>query len=128
MLVNDESLVDTVRRDAELLRLGNNLRRAHEALQHAQAERASFELEILNSRDYAAGQAAIIGELRDYAAGQAAIIGELRYRNAIHTARLETSLAASRNEMAAVRASTTWKIGRVLMFPVRAAKRILRQG
>jgi len=114
MLVNDESLVDTARRDAELLRLGNNLRRAHEALQHAQAERASFELEVLNSRDYAAGQAAIIGELR--------------YRNAIHTARLEASLAASRNEMATVRASTTWKIGRVLMFPVRAAKRMLRQG
>ena len=117
MLVNDESLVDTVRRDAELLRLGNNLRRAHEALQHAQAERASFELEVLNSRDYAAGQAAIIGELR-----------YRNDRNAIHTARLEASLAASRNEMAAVRASTTWKIGRVLMFPVRVAKRILRQG
>ncbi|MFM7082743.1 MAG: hypothetical protein ACKOYI_12470, partial [Actinomycetota bacterium] len=108
--VNDESLVDTARRDAELLRLSNNLRRAHEALQHAQAERASFELEVLNSRDYAAGQAAIIGELR--------------YRND----RLETSLAASRNEIATVRASTTWKIGRVLMFPVRVAKRILRQG
>lgn len=118
MLVSDESLLDTARRDAQLLRLTYELRNAQEALQLAQAQRAAFELDVLNSRDFAVGQAATIGELRYRAASQSA--------NQI--ARLEAALAAVRQELAAVRASTTWKLGRILMFPVRTAKRILRRG
>jgi len=138
MLVSNESLVDAVQRDAELLRLGNELRRAREALLDAQAQRASFELEVLNSRDHAVGQAAHIGELRYRLLKQAAgyLIHDKNHRD--HIARLEAALAESsrtaaqtealRRELTATRNSTTWKLGRVLMFPVRAVKRLLRRG
>jgi len=138
MLVSNESLVDAVQRDAELLRLGNELRRAREALLDAQAQRASFELEVLNSRDHAVGQAAHIGELRYRLLKQAQhqLIHDKNHRD--HIARLEAALAESsrtaaqtealRRELTATRNSTTWKLGRVLMFPVRAVKRLLRRG
>jgi len=132
-----------------LLRLGNELRRAREALLDAQAQRASFELEVLNSRDHAVGQAAHIGELRYRLLKQAAgyemrlqqaaqhqLIHDKNHRD--HIARLEAALAESsrtaaqtealRRELTATRNSTTWKLGRVLMFPVRAVKRLLRRG
>jgi len=138
MLVSDESLVDAARRDAELLRLTTELR----ALR---ALNSRFELEVLNSRDFAVGQAAQIGELRHKLIKQAALL-ELRlhefeihsgnYRE--HIARLESALAESarataqvdvlRRELTATRSSTTWRLGRVLMFPVRVVKRLLRRG
>jgi len=138
MLVSDESLVDAARRDAELLRLTTELR----ALR---ALNSRFELEVLNSRDFAVGQAAQIGELRHKLIKQAALL-ELRlhefeihsgnYRE--HIARLESALAESaraaaqadvlRRELMATRSSTTWRLGRVLMFPVRVVKRLLRRG
>ncbi|MBM3816552.1 MAG: hypothetical protein ACKOJH_06090 [Actinomycetota bacterium] len=136
--MSDESLVDAARRDAELLRLTTELR----ALR---ALNSRFELEVLNSRDFAVGQAAQIGELRHKLIKQAALL-ELRlhefeihsgnYRE--HIARLESALAESaraaaqvdvlRRELTATRSSTTWKLGRVLMFPVRVVKRLLRRG
>ena len=138
MLVSDESLVDAARRDAELLRLTTELR----ALR---ALNSRFELEVLNSRDFAVGQAAQIGELRHKLIKQAALL-ELRlhefeihsgnYRE--HIARLESALTESaraaaqvdvlRRELTATRSSTTWRLGRVLMFPVRVVKRLLRRG
>lgn len=138
ILVSDESIVDAARRDAELLRLTTDLR----ALR---ALNSRFELEVLNSRDFAVGQAAQIGELRHKLIKQAALL-ELRlhefeihsgnYRE--HIARLESALAESaraaaqvellRRELTATRSSTTWRLGRVLMFPVRAVKRLLRHG
>ena len=152
MLVSDESLVDAARRDAELLRLANELRRVQETLQHARAERASFELEVLNSRDFAVGQAANIGELRYrllkqatnyemrlHQAQQHQLIHDKNHRE--HIARLESAVAEVaakvtalntsnhelRVELTQTRASTTWRLGRVLMFPVRVVKRLLRR-
>ncbi|MFM7666271.1 MAG: hypothetical protein ACKO61_07365 [Actinomycetota bacterium] len=136
--MSDESLVDAARRDAELLRLTTELR----ALR---ALNSRFELEVLNSRDFAVGQAAQIGELRHKLIKQAALL-ELRlhefeihsgnYRE--HIARLESALAESaraaaqvdvlRRELTATRSSTTWRLGRVLMFPVRVVKRLLNCG
>jgi len=138
MLVGDESLVDAARRDAELLRLTTELR----ALR---ALNSRFELEVLNSRDFAVGQAAQIGELRHKLIKQAALM-ELRFHESEihsgnyreHIARLESALAESarvaaqvdvlRRELTATRSSTTWRLGRVLMFPVRVVKRLLRRG
>lgn len=146
MLVSDESLVDAARRDAELLRLTTELR----ALR---ALNSRFELEVLNSRDFAVGQAANIGELRYRLLKQAAnyemrlhqaqqhqLIHDKNHRE--HIARLESALAEVaakvtalntsnqelRVELTQTRASTTWRLGRVLMFPVRVVKRLLRRG
>jgi hypothetical protein len=141
MPVSDESLVDAVRRDAAELRLITELR-------VVRAERAAMELEVLNSRDFAVGQAVQIGELRFRLIKQAAVyerhlqqlqsdhfVHDVNHRQ--HIARLEgalneaASVAASadrlRREIADLRSSATWRLGRLLLLPVRVAKRLLRR-
>lgn len=138
MPVSDESLVEAVRRDAIELRLNTELR-------VVRAERAAMELEVLNSRDFAVGQAVQIGELRHRLIKQAAglelrrhefEIHETNYRQ--HIARLEAALAEAtsaaaqadrfRRELVDLRASATWRLGRFLLLPIRAMKRLLRRG
>ena len=55
--MSDDALLDAAVRDATELRLNTALRAALE-------QKAAFELEVLNARDHAAAQAAMIGELR----------------------------------------------------------------
>jgi chromosome segregation ATPase len=54
---------------------------------------------------------------RDYAMGKAAELGELH----IHVAEIQQQLKRAHE-------STTWKLGRMVMLPVRLAKRVLRRG
>ena len=54
---------------------------------------------------------------RDYAMGKAAELGELH----IHVAELQQQLKRAHE-------STTWKLGRLAMTPVRLVKRVLRRG
>ena len=129
--MSDDALLDAAIRDATELRLNTALRAALE-------QKATFELEVLNARDYAAAQAAIIGELR-YRLESSAQIHQLHDKNhREHIARLETALREAskvanqaeglRRQIATMRSSSTWRLGRVIMLPVRAVKRLTRRG
>jgi len=61
---------------------------------------------------------------RDYAMGKAAELGELH----IHVAEIQQQLKRARNQLKRAHESTTWKLGRMVMLPVRLAKRVLRKG
>ena len=61
---------------------------------------------------------------RDYAMGKAAELGELH----IHVAELQQQLKRARNQRKRAHESTTWKLGRLVMTPVRLVKRVLRRG
>jgi chromosome segregation ATPase len=61
---------------------------------------------------------------RDYAMGKAAELGELH----IHVAEIQQQLKRVRNQLKRAHESTTWKLGRIVMLPVRLAKRVLRRG
>ena len=61
---------------------------------------------------------------RDYAMGKSAELGELH----IHVAEIQQQLKRARNQLKRAHESTTWKIGRLVMTPVRVAKRLLRRG
>ena len=61
---------------------------------------------------------------RDYAMGKAAELGELH----IHVAELQQQLKRARNQLKRAHESTTWKLGRLAMTPVRLVKRVLRRG
>ena len=61
---------------------------------------------------------------RDYAMGKAAELGELH----IHVAEIQQQLKRARNQLKRAQESTTWKLGRMVMLPVRLAKRVLRKG
>ena len=60
---------------------------------------------------------------RDYAMGKAAELGELH----IHVAEIQQQLKRARNQLKRAHESTTWKLGRMAMLPVRLAKRVLRR-
>jgi chromosome segregation ATPase len=61
---------------------------------------------------------------RDYAMGKAAELGELH----IHVAEVQQQLKRARNQLKRAHESNTWKLGRMVMLPVRLAKRVLRKG
>jgi len=99
---------------------------------------------MLNSRDFALGQAAEIGELRFRLTRQANLydqqIADERVHISNHMAhirRLEDALAeislraqaleVYRQEVNQLRSSTTWKIGRFVMLPIRFLKRFVRR-
>ena len=106
-------------------------------LQHVLQRCAELELQMLNSRDFALGQAAEIGGLRMR-------LEQLTTDNSNHRAhieRLENALSEasqvvalnvrllerSRDESVILRSSTTWKIGRFVMLPIRFLKRFARR-
>lgn len=61
---------------------------------------------------------------RDYAMGKSAELGELH----IHVAEIQQQLKRARNQLKRAHESNTWKLGRMVMLPVRLAKRVLRRG
>lgn len=121
------------------LSLINELRRAHQ-------RQTVLELEVLNSRDHVLGRAAEIGEWRYRLIRQAAVYeqrlhdqGTHEANHKAHIARLETAPQAAgrgvqqnfsgagelRRELDALRASTTWRLGRLLMLPIRILRRVI---
>ena len=121
---------DSVHHDDAVVRL-------HLQLQHVLQRCAELELQMLNSRDFALGQAAEIGGLRMR-------LEQLTTDNSNHRAhieRLENALSEasqvvalnarllerSRDESFILRSSTTWKIGRFVMLPIRFLKSFARR-
>lgn len=121
------------------LSLINQLRLAHQ-------RQTVLELEVLNSRDHALGRAAEIGEWRYRLIRQAAIYeqrlhdqGTDEANHKAHITRLESTLQAAgramqqnfsgagelRRELDALRNSTTWRLGRMLMLPIRILRRVI---
>ena len=136
--MSDDALLDAAVRDATELRLTTALRAALE-------QKAAFELEVLNARDHAAAQAAMIGELRHrldlstQSLDLSTQIHELHDKNhREHIERLEAALREAsklanqadglRRQITVMRSSSTWKLGRVIMLPVRLTRRMLRRG
>ena len=77
---------------------------------------SSTQLELLAARDFAMGAAAHAGEQQAQLLAQGAQLAAAQERIAL--------LSKLINRM---RNSTTWKLGRIAMLPVRIAKRILRK-
>ena len=73
--------------------------------------------QLIHSRDYAMGKAAELGEAH-------VLLGDLHNQ----VADLDARLKRVRNQLKAVHGSTTWKIGRIVMLPIRLVKRVLRRG
>jgi hypothetical protein len=124
--VSSDRISESVQRDESIVRLQLQL-------QHVLHRCAELELQVLNSRDHALGQAAEIGGLRLRIEHH--VTDDKNHR--AHIARLESALAdaskraitleAHRCELVALRASTTWKIGHSFMLPIRLLKRLARR-
>jgi hypothetical protein len=109
------------------------------ALDAAERRIMELEMQLLHSRDFAIGAIAEAGESRvrlvdldrrlvaaeTHAANHVAHIARLE--EALHHALRERDVARSRaGEAARMRSSTTWRIGRLVMLPVRVLRRIAR--
>ncbi|MFZ9421395.1 MAG: hypothetical protein ACO29D_03230 [Ilumatobacteraceae bacterium] len=131
-------------RSSEVVQRDESIFRLQLQLQQALHKCAEFELQVLNSRDHALGQAAEIGALRFRIVKQAAtyeqrlndqsthITNHLAHISRLESAHAEANqranvLEAQRQELIALRSSTTWKIGRFFMLPVRVLKRLTRR-
>ena len=109
------------------------------ALDAAERRIMELEMQLLHSRDFAIGAIAEAGESRvrlvdldrrlvaaeTHATNHVAHIARLE--EALHHALRERDVARSRaGEAARMRSSATWRIGRLVMLPVRVLRRIAR--
>jgi len=86
-----------------------------DAIEELEAQVVELKRELLSARDFAMGAAARAGELEAQFLAQSAQVSAAQERVAF--------LSKHINRM---RNSTTWKLGRIVMLPVRILKRITR--
>ena len=65
---------------------------------------------------------------RDYARGCAAELGEARTFFEIHIADADRKVRQARRKNQQIYATRTWKIGRLVMLPIRLVRRIIKAG
>lgn len=122
--------LSTIEMQSELLLLHNKLHAAEEKIMQ-------LELALLQSRDFSIGTAAELGEMR---VGHNTIIEKLKDANIhikshlAHIKRLEEAMvelnragafhAARSAELDRVYNSTSWRIGRLIMIPIRILRKI----
>jgi uncharacterized coiled-coil protein SlyX len=112
-----------------------------------------LKMSLLHTRDYARGCAAELGEARtftehdaqvtelkneiddlkmsllhtrDYARGCAAELGEARTFFEIHIADRDRKVRQARKKNQQIYATRTWKMGRLVMLPIRIVRRIVK--
>lgn len=120
---------------------------ADESEANVRVQLIEAQLRILELRDFAIGSAARVGEMqvrlttKEHELAQALTVNHYKdihiSNHLAHIARLEAALAEndSRIKQLLVRstqldhvyASMTWRLGRVLMLPVRIVRRLLRR-
>lgn len=125
--MSDDSVVVSTQSDEIARRNSAEIRPLRE-------QNVALELEVLMVRDWAAAQGLRLGEVRRQQVEDR--VHGPNYR--AHIARLEAALGEAsqqarqarqlRRELEALKASTTWKVGRLLLGPVRLLKRLLRRG
>lgn len=95
-----------------------------------QIELLETQLRLLETRDFAIGAAARSGEMQLRLDTMSATNRDLNVHienHLAHIERLETALAARTAKLDLVYASTTWRIGRMMMLPVRLIRRVLKR-
>lgn len=128
--------------DTTQVDFAEELTQARQDLQNAEGKIMQLELALLQSRDFAIGAAAEAGEAPAYRAMYVESQKQLGDANAhiashvAHIQRLESALSdalrmesANKNlhrQINDLKTSATWRIGRVVLTPLRVIKRIIR--
>ena len=128
--------------DTTQVDFAEELTQARQDLQNAEGKIMQLELALLQSRDFAIGAAAEAGEAPAYRAMYVESQKQLGDANAhiashvAHIQRLESALSdalrmesANKNlhrQINDLKTSATWRIGKVVLTPLRVIKRIIR--
>jgi len=99
-------------------------------LQHqfSLTDAAQLDLQIVQLKRELADSEMRLLQARDYARGCAAELGEARAAFAFDQQVAKRQLNQARREITNLHASRTWKLGRLIMLPVRIARRVLKVG
>ena len=128
--------------DTTQVDFAEELTQARQDLQNAEGKIMQLELALLQSRDFAIGAAAEAGEAPAYRAMYVESQKQLGDANAhiashvAHIQRLESALSDAlrmestnknlHRQINELKTSATWRIGRVVLTPLRVIKRIFR--
>ena len=107
LLQHRYSLTDAAQLESQIVQLENHIN----SMKHALAD---SEMRLLQARDYARGCAAELGEAQA--------------NFALHQQLADQQVRQARKKLRDVYATRTWKIGRLIMLPVRIARRVLKVG
>lgn len=107
LLQHQYSLTDAAQLESQIVQLENQIN----SMKHALAD---SEMRLLQARDYARGCAAELGEAQA--------------NFALHQQLADQQVRQARKKLRDVYATRTWKIGRLIMLPVRIARRVLKVG
>ena len=107
LLQHRYSLTDAAQLESQIVQLENQIN----SMKHALAD---SEMRLLQARDYARGCAAELGEAQA--------------NFALHQQLADQQVRQARKKLRDVYATRTWKIGRLIMLPVRIARRVLKVG
>ena len=106
-LQHQYSLTDGAKLESQIARLENQINDMKRAL-------ADTEMRLLQSRDYAKGCAAELGEAQA--------------NFALHIADADRKVRQARKKVQGIYATQTWKLGRLVMLPARILRRIIKVG
>ena len=109
LLQLQHSLTDSGQLQTQIVQLETE--HEQQATQH-KFELANSEMKLLHARDYARGCAAELGEARAHFQ--------------IHIADADQKVRQARKKVQNIYATRTWKMGRLVMLPVRIMRRLLR--
>ena len=96
--------------------------------QYSLTDAAQLDLQIVQLKRELADSEMRLLQARDYARGCAAELGEARAAFAFDQQVVKRQLNQARREITNLHASRTWKLGRLIMLPVRIARRVLKVG
>ena len=96
--------------------------------QYSLTDAAQLDLQIVQLKRELADSEMRLLLARDYARGCAAELGEARAAFAFDQQVAKRQLNQARREITNLHASRTWKLGRLIMLPVRIARRVLKVG
>ena len=99
-------------------------------LQHRYSltDAAQLEAQIIQLKRELADAEMRVLQARDYAQGCAAELGEAQANFVIHQQLADRQVRQARRKNQAIYATPTWKMGRLIMFPARIVRRILKAG
>ena len=117
-LHHQHSLTDAGRLQTQIVQLETEIdllkTEINQRIAKEKGELADAEMKLLHARDYARGCAAELGEARTFFE--------------IHIADADRKVRQARKKNRDIYATRTWKIGRLVMLPIRIVRRIIKVG
>ena len=96
--------------------------------QYSLTDAAQLQAQLVQLKSELAAAEMRLLQVRDYAQGCAAELGEAQANFVLHQQLADRQVRQARKKVSDLQSTRTWKIGRLVMLPVRILRRILKAG